>query len=63
MHGRLLSPFTTRLPINPNAPERSQAIGETQRLFASGERERYAAGRSVRAVAEDHLSGIKVKAA
>jgi hypothetical protein len=28
---------------NPAAPERSQVIGEMQRLSASGERERYAA--------------------
>jgi hypothetical protein len=28
------------LPINPAAPERSQVIGEMQRLSASGERER-----------------------
>jgi hypothetical protein len=33
-----LSPYN-----NPAAPERSQVIGEMQRLSASGERERYAA--------------------
>jgi hypothetical protein len=34
------SPFSVRLPINRNAPERFSMVGLLQRLSASGERER-----------------------
>jgi hypothetical protein len=40
MHGRLL--VSSRLPINPNAPEQCQSIGELQRVFVSGDWGRYA---------------------
>jgi len=32
---------SVHLPINPNAPEQSQVIGEVQRLSMSGDWERY----------------------
>jgi hypothetical protein len=40
---------------NPAAPERSQVIGELQKISASGERERYAAP----FLARDKVKGVK----